>query len=77
MTCQVDAHNPALATCQCQLVKTGTPLTFGGGCDTSTCKTVIWSAITAKLASNAPYEAAMKAVNQLVTFPEPCPGSTT
>ena len=76
MTCQVDATNPALANCQCQLVKTGTPLTFGGGCDTSTCKTVIWSAITAKLPSNAQYETAMHAVNQPVTFPEPCPSPT-
>ena len=77
MTCQVDATNQALATCQCQLVKTGTPLTFGGGCDTSTCKTVIWSDITAKLSSDAQYKTAMQAVNQPVTFPKPCPGSST
>src|SRR5579871_1443232 len=75
MTCQVDPTNPALANCQCQLVKTGESLTFGGGCETSTCRSVIWSAITPKLSANAQYIAGMKAVNQPYTFPQPCPSS--
>ena len=42
--CEIDAYNPAVATCQCQMVDTGPSLTFGGGCDTQTCTSTIWSA---------------------------------
>lgn len=75
LTCQVDPTNPALTHCQCQLVKTGESMTFGGGCDTSTCRSVIWSAITPQLSANAQYIAGMKAVNQPYTFPKACPSS--
>lgn len=76
MTCQVDSTNPALATCQCQLVKTGEPSTFGGGCEASTCQSVIWSGITPNTSANQQYTAGMKAVNQPYTFPKACPGSS-
>jgi peroxiredoxin len=75
MTCQVDATNPAMATCQCRLMKTGESFTFGGGCQTSTCHSVIWSGATQQFSANAQYIAGMKAVNQPYTFPQGCPGS--
>jgi peroxiredoxin len=75
MTCQVDSTNPALALCQCQLVKTGESSTFGGGCKTNTCTSVIWSAATPDLPGQAQYKTAMKQINQPYTFPKACPSS--
>lgn len=75
MTCQVDSTNPALALCQCQIVKTGESSTFGGGCKTSTCTSVIWSAASTDLPGQAQYKTAMKQINQSYTFPKTCPSS--
>jgi hypothetical protein len=74
MPCQLDSLNPALATCQCQMAETGPSLTFGGGCDTRTCSSVIWSAATPPGVTQ--YVAAMACVNQPVTFPATCPPAT-
>jgi hypothetical protein len=74
MPCELDSLNPALATCQCQIVETGPSFTFGGGCDTSTCSSVIWSA--ASPPGVAQYAAAMRCVSQPVTFPATCPPAT-
>src|SRR5215213_459763 len=74
MPCQLDPLNPALATCQCQMVETGPSFTFGGGCDTSTCSSVIWSAASPPGVTQ--YATAMACVNQPVTFPATCPGAT-
>jgi hypothetical protein len=74
MPCELDSLNPALATCQCQMVETGPSLTFGGGCDARTCSSVIWSAATPPGVTQ--YTAAMRCVNQPVTFPATCPGAT-
>jgi hypothetical protein len=74
MPCQLDPLNPALATCQCQMVETGPSFTFGGGCDTGTCSSVIWSAAAPPGVTQ--YTAAMQRVNQPVTFPAMCPGAT-
>jgi len=74
MPCQLDPLNPALATCQCQMVETGPSFTFGGGCDTSTCTSVIWSAASPPGVTQ--YEAAMRCVNEPVTFPTTCPAAT-
>ena len=74
MPCQLDALNPALATCQCQIVETGPSFTFGGGCDTGTCSSVIWSAAAPPGVTQ--YVAAMQRVNEPVMFPATCPGAT-
>jgi hypothetical protein len=74
--CEIDAFNPAVATCQCLLVETGPSLTFGGGCDTSTCTSTIWSAAPEGLLGLAQYEEGMKRVNQTVTLPSTCPSGT-
>jgi hypothetical protein len=74
MPCELDSLNPALATCQCQIVETGPSFTFGGGCDTSTCSSVIWSAASPPGVTQ--YAAAMRCVNQPVTFPATCASAT-
>lgn len=73
--CEIDALNPAVATCQCEMVEQGPSLTFGGGCDTETCTSTIWSAAPEGLLGLAQYEAGMKAVNQEVMLPDTCPGT--
>jgi hypothetical protein len=74
MPCELDPLDPALATCQCQMVETGPAFTFGGGCDAHTCSSVIWSAAAPPGVTQ--YAAAMRCVNQPVTFPATCPGAT-
>jgi hypothetical protein len=74
MPCELDPLNPALATCQCQMVETGPSFTFGGGCDPSTCSSVIWSAASPPGVTQ--YVAAMTCVNEQVTFPVTCQQAT-
>jgi hypothetical protein len=74
MRCELDSLDPALATCQCQMVETGPSLTFGGSCDTRTCSSVIWSAATPPGVTQ--YVGAMRCVDQPVTFPAMCPPAT-
>jgi hypothetical protein len=74
MPCELDPLNPALATCQCQMVETGPSFTFGGGCDARTCSSVIWSAASPPGVTQ--YAAAMRCVNQPVTFPATCASAT-
>jgi hypothetical protein len=74
MPCEIDPLDPALATCQCQVVETGPSFTFGGGCDPSTCSSVIWSAASPPGVTQ--YAAAMRCVDQPVTFPTTCPPAT-
>lgn len=71
--CEIDEFNPAVATCQCQIVAQGPSLTFGGGCDTETCTSTIWSAAPEGLLGLAQYETGMQMVNQEVVLPEACP----
>jgi peroxiredoxin len=75
MPCEIDPINPALATCQCQVVTTGESLTFGGACETATCTSTIWSAATPDLPGSVQYKKGMKQLNQPVTFPQTCPKS--
>src|SRR4051812_7382440 len=35
--CQLEDQNPALATCQCELLEKGPSLIFGGDCDLNSC----------------------------------------
>jgi hypothetical protein len=72
MPCEINTMNPGEAMCQCQMVQTGVNLTFGGGCDTSTCSTVIWSAATTDLPGSTQYAALMKQIDQPVTLPPVC-----
>jgi hypothetical protein len=71
VTCQVDPANPSQAVCNCPIVKSGPSLTFGGGCQTGTCTSVIWSAAAPPGVTQ--FSAAMKDVNQRVVFPKTCP----
>jgi hypothetical protein len=74
--CEIDPLNPAVATCQCQMVETGPSLTFGGGCDTATCTSTIWSAAPTTYLGLAQYESGMAQVGQEVNLPSTCPAAT-
>ena len=74
MPCEIDPLDPALATCQCQVVDTGPSFTFGGACDATTCSSVIWSGAAPPGVTQ--YAPAMHCVNQEVTFPAACPAAT-
>ncbi|OBA70169.1 hypothetical protein A5641_14265 [Mycobacterium sp. 1554424.7] len=71
--CEIDATNPAVAKCQCLTVKTGESLTFGGGCDTATCTSTIWSAAAPDLPATTQYRKGMNQIGQPVNFPRTCP----
>jgi thiol-disulfide isomerase/thioredoxin len=71
--CDIDPTNPAVAKCQCLTVKTGESVTFGGGCDTATCTSTIWSAATPDLPATTQYRKGMNQIGQTVNFPKPCP----
>ena len=74
MPCEIDPLDPALATCQCQVVETGPSFTFGGGCDASQCTSTIWSGAAPPGVTQ--YATAMACINQPVTFPATCPGGS-
>ena len=74
--CDIDAVNPAMATCQCPMVDTGPSLTFGGGCDTSTCTSTMWSASSTVQIAFEYFLEGMKQVDQPVTRPVICPSAT-
>lgn len=74
--CEIDTYNPAVATCQCLMVETGPSLTFGGGCDTETCTSTIWSAAPEGLLGLQQYEAGMKQVGMEIVLPPTCPAAT-
>ena len=59
----INPLNPATATCQCQMVEWGPSLTWGSGCDTSTCKTTGWTAAPTSYLGLKQYVEGMKAVN--------------
>jgi hypothetical protein len=75
VVCEIDPIDPSTANCQCQLVKTGPSVTFGGNCDTKTCSSVIWSAATPDLPGSTQLEAGMKRLGLPLTLPQPCSGS--
>ena len=74
--CEIDPLNPAVATCQCEMVAQGPSLTFGGGCNISTCTSMIWSAAPLTYLGLAQYEAGMAMVNQEIVIPATCPPAT-
>jgi thiol-disulfide isomerase/thioredoxin len=71
--CELDPNNPAVAHCQCVAVRTGESLTFGGGCNTATCGSTIWSAATADLPGSAQYKKGMAQLGRPLEFPKTCP----
>lgn len=73
--CQLDAQNPALATCQCQLLEKGPSLIFGGRCNPESCTATIWSG-AAPPGVLAQYTAAMGCVDQQVQPLTACPAAT-
>ena len=75
--CEIDPINPARAKCQCLTVKTGQSVTFGGGCDTATCTSTIWSAATPDVYQQGmgQYRTAMNQLGQPVSFPKTCPAA--
>jgi hypothetical protein len=73
--CQLDPQNPALATCQCQLLETGPSLIFGGRCNPESCTSTIWSG-AAPPGVLAQYTAAMECVDQQVAALTVCPAAT-
>jgi hypothetical protein len=77
MPCEINPLNPATATCQCQMVDKGPSLTWGGGCDTSTCETTVWSAAPTTYLGLEQYIEGMKAANQTYVFPDVCPADAT
>ena len=77
MPCKIDPLNPATATCQCHMVEKGPSFTFGGGCDTSTCSSVIWSAAPTTYLGLEQFIAGMNTANQTFVFPDICPGDAT
>jgi hypothetical protein len=74
--CQLDPQNPALATCQCQLLETGPSLIFGGRCNPESCTASIWSG-AAPPGVLTQYTAAMACLDQQVISPTVCPGTTS
>ncbi|MCV7425212.1 MauE/DoxX family redox-associated membrane protein [Mycobacterium montefiorense] len=75
--CEIDPVNPARAKCQCVTVKTGSSITFGGGCDTATCTSTTWSAASPQMYQDGMRQlrTAMDRVGKPVTFPKPCPAT--
>jgi hypothetical protein len=73
--CEIDPRNPAVAHCQCLTVNTGESRTFGGGCDTATCTSTIWSAATPDLPGSEQFKKAMHELGQPVHLPATCPAS--
>jgi hypothetical protein len=74
--CEMDARDPALATCQCAVVETGPFRTFGGRCDESACTSELLSGTSLETPGVAQYLAGMQQVQQAVTLPATCPGAT-
>jgi peroxiredoxin len=73
VVCEVDRDDTRHASCQCVNERTRNFYTFGGNCDTRTCKTVIWSATTAPFPGGAQYEKGLKRLGIRFKSPKSCP----
>jgi uncharacterized membrane protein YphA (DoxX/SURF4 family)/peroxiredoxin len=73
VVCEVDRNDPKHAVCQCVNERTKNFYTFGGNCDTRTCKTVIWSATTAPFPGGAQYEKGLRRLGIPFKSPKSCP----
>jgi thiol-disulfide isomerase/thioredoxin len=73
VVCSVDPDNPSLAKCGCVNNDSGDFYTFGGGCDASTCSSVIWSATSAPFPGGAQYEKGLKRLGVPFKVPPNCP----
>jgi peroxiredoxin len=77
VVCEIDRDDPKHASCQCVNMKTKNFYTFGGDCDTKTCKSVIWSATTAPFPGGAQYEKGLKRLGVPFRSPKSCPTPRT
>ena len=75
--CELNAQDPALATCQCAVVESGPFRTFGGRCDEGACSSELLSGTSLEIPGVAQYLAGMKQVEQPVILPKTCPGAAT
>jgi hypothetical protein len=74
--CEMDARDPALATCQCAVVESGPFRTFGGRCDERACSAELLSGTSLDVPGVKQYEAGMQQVQQVIILPATCPGAT-
>lgn len=63
MPCTVDPQNANRAICQCELSTTPAFFTFGGNCESASCKTGFWSGATKGEASDALRHALEKVIS--------------
>ena len=71
--CEMDPRDPALATCQCEVVEQGPFRSFGGYCDERRCTEELLSGTSLDAPGVEQYLAGMAQVQQAVTLPETCP----
>jgi hypothetical protein len=76
MPCVINPDDPSRATCLCPLEESGDYFTFGGGCDITTCSTVIWSAADSSGNVFPAFQAGMKQVGEDAIMPQSCPDAT-
>lgn len=74
--CEMDARDPALARCQCAVLKSGPFRTFGGRCDEGNCTAELLSGTPLDTPGVEQYEIGMQRVGQTITLPATCPGTT-
>jgi hypothetical protein len=77
VVCEVDRNDPKHADCQCVNMRTKNFVTFGGNCDTRTCKTTIWSATTTPYPGGAQLEKGLKRLGIPFKAPKSCPAPST
>jgi hypothetical protein len=74
--CEMDARDPALATCQCAVLESGPFRTFGGRCDEGYCTAELLSGTPLDTPGVSQYETGMRQVQQTITIPVTCPEAT-
>jgi uncharacterized membrane protein YphA (DoxX/SURF4 family)/peroxiredoxin len=73
VVCELDRNDPKHADCQCVNMRTKNFVTFGGNCDTRTCKTTIWSATSTPYPGGAQLEKGLKRLGIPFKVPKSCP----
>lgn len=77
VVCTVDRNDPRHASCQCVNMRTTNFATFGGNCDTRTCKSTIWSATTTPYPGGAQLEKGLRRLGIPFKLPKGCPTPST
>jgi peroxiredoxin/uncharacterized membrane protein YphA (DoxX/SURF4 family) len=73
VVCEVDRNDHKHAFCQCANMRTKNFATFGGNCDTRTCKSTIWSATTTPYPGGAQLEKGLRRLGIPFKLPKSCP----